>query len=88
MGTFLVVKIVILWHVWNPLSACLSSLLPSLVCVCACARCCCVAVVAAAAAWTAIALRLLLTLQLAADPKLTVESVQSCSLSFSFFVES
>ncbi len=55
-------------------------------CVSACARCCCVAVVvtAAAAAWTAIALRLLRTLQLAADPVLTVESVQSCSLSFLF----
>ncbi len=53
----------------------------------ACARCCCVVWVAAAAAvaaWTAIALGLLCTLQLAADPELTVESVQSCSLSFLF----
>ncbi len=37
---------------------------------------------AAAAAWTAIALRLLRTLQLAADPKLTVESG---AILFSFF---
>ncbi len=55
----------------------------------ACARCCCVVWVAAAAAaavaaWTAVALRLLRTLQLAADPELTVESVQSCSLPFLF----
>ncbi len=66
---------------WNALCAALPKFSFPFSCVSACARCCCFV---AAAAWTAIALRLLRTLQLAADPELTIESVQSCSLSFLF----